>query len=218
MDTPFDMRNTGEILGTMPWDLFTHASRVELYVRSICLRIATKGSQEICTRDCLLFGRAAFFHDIGKLWIPNSILTKPGKLSPEELLIIQKHPFYANRILELLESGPIFSNNPTFFHLAVSAALFHHEWWNGLGYPLGVSGRGIPLIARITSICDAFDTITSGRHYCSPRSVDEAFSEIEKCAGLQFDPKLSAFLIQNQDVFTDLMPLSTANAEHIDYI
>ncbi|WP_283610451.1 HD-GYP domain-containing protein [Faecalispora anaeroviscerum] len=150
--------------------------------------------------DCLMFGRAAFFHDIGKLWVDSSILEKPDKLLPEEVLIVQQHPIYGKDILESLKLNSNSFQDERFLRLAVSAALGHHERWDGRGYPFGIKGRDIPIVARITSICDAFDAIISGRPYRHKRSADEAFCEIARCANTQFDPVLSDLFLQNKDL------------------
>ncbi|EJF40696.1 HD domain protein [Clostridium sp. MSTE9] len=147
-----------------------------------------------------MFGRAAFFHDIGKLWIENSILEKPDKLLPEEILIVQQHPIYGKDILECLQMNPNGFQDERFFRLAIEAALGHHERWDGRGYPFGIKGRDIPFVARVTSICDAFDAIISGRPYRHKRPADEAFCEIARCANTQFDPVLSDLFLQNKDL------------------
>lgn len=181
-------------------DLLGHLLRVELYVYLLCCEMAANGFREIQENNCSTWSEAAFFHDIGKIRIPQTILMKPGKLSAAEMAMVREHSVYAKDVLaEFLT--PQLSNDPEFFSLTIFAALFHHEWWNGKGYPFRIAGEAIPLIARVTSICDAFDAITYGRPYCGARSADAAFSEIEACAGSQFDPNLSAFFIEHKDVF-----------------
>lgn len=182
-------------------DLFAHLSRVEFYVRLFCIGMAESGYQKLSKSSCVLLGKAAFFHDIGKIMVPQDILIKPDKLTAEENSIVRDHPKYAKEILMKMKSAPLFSNDTELFDLAVAASLSHHEWWNGSGYPFGIAGQDIPLIARITSICDAFDTITHGRPYCNARSVNDAFCEIKRYAGSQFDPILSNFFIQHRHIF-----------------
>jgi diguanylate cyclase (GGDEF)-like protein len=119
-------------------------------------------------------------HDIGKIAIPKSILTKPGGLTQEEWEIIKKHSEIGYRIaLSSVELIPI-----------ADCILTHHEKWNGTGYPKGLKGEEIPLLARIISIVDAYDVITNARPYKKPSTHKEALKEIEKCAGTHFDPTL----------------------------
>lgn len=199
-DLPGSHLTLDHILQIMPHSLFTHMSRVELYTRVFCFGIASNRHPGVGLEDCLMFGRAAFFHDIGKLWIENSILEKPDKLLPEEILIVQQHPIYGKDILESLQMNPNGFQDERFFRLAIEAALGHHERWDGRGYPFGIKGRDIPIVARVTSICDAFDAIISGRPYRHKRPADEAFCEIARCANTQFDPVLSDLFLQNKDL------------------
>ncbi len=122
----------------------------------------------------------SLLHDIGKIAIPNSILEKPGKLSREEWENIKKHPEIGYRIaLSSPEMAPI-----------AEGILHHHERWDGSGYPLGIKGEEIPLLSRIVAIADAFDVMVCGRPYQQSISSSEAWEEIERCAGSQFDPHL----------------------------
>lgn len=182
-------------------DLFVHLSRVEFYVRLFCIIISESCYEKVSKNSCLLLSKAAFFHDIGKMKISQKILMKPRKLTTKENSVMREHPKYSKEILMSLKSTSLFSRNPELHDLAVEASLFHHEWWNGGGYPHGIAGQDIPLVARLTSICDAFDTITHGRPYRNARSANAAFCEIKKHAGSQFDPILSNIFVQNGDVF-----------------
>ncbi len=204
-----------DILKIMPRDLFGHLGRVELYVKLFCLSITANSFFEIHTEDCLRFSSAAFFHDIGKLWIARPILEKPDALSPSELAVMQKHPLYAKSILESLRPGDLALYGQDFFALATAAALYHHERWDGAGYPFGLQGSDIPLIARITAICDAFDTITHGRTYCGGRSVNTAFDEITSGANAQFDPLLVELFIQNKNAITEVLWMQTDAENHM---
>ncbi|MCE5285879.1 MAG: diguanylate cyclase [Pelosinus sp.] len=123
----------------------------------------------------------ATFHDIGKIGIPHQILSKQGRLTPEELSEIKKHSSIGYKIARVTPS------------LMPIADLInkHHEWWNGQGYPLGLKEEQIPLECRLLSIVEAFDTMTSDHPYRSAMPVSNALQEIEKCAGTQFDPDLA---------------------------
>ncbi len=122
----------------------------------------------------------ATLHDIGKIAIPESIITKTEKLLPEEWEIIKKHPEIGSRIAE---------SSPELIGVA-EAVLAHHERWDGTGYPRGLNKENIPLISRIISIVDAYDVIIHGRPYQPPVSQEKALTKIKEGSGSQFDPDL----------------------------
>lgn len=122
----------------------------------------------------------ASLHDIGKIAIPDSILEKPGSLTREEWEIMKKHPEIGCRIAGASEC----------LSALADAILSHHEWWDGSGYPQGLRGEEIPLTSRIVSIVDAYDAMTHGRPYRRPVDPEEAFRELRRCAGSQFEGSL----------------------------
>ncbi len=122
---------------------------------------------------------AGLLHDIGKIGVRDTILNKPSKLTTEEYLHIQQHPVVGERILRPLEP----------LKLVLPCVRHHHEWFNGKGYPDGLAGENIPIAARILTIADAYDAITSERAYRPARSRDEALSIVRGAAGTQFDPR-----------------------------
>ncbi len=128
----------------------------------------------------------AFMHDIGKISIPDHILKKPGRLTPEEWEVMKKHSGIGYRIT---------MSSDQFVHISQSV-LSHHERWDGKGYPQGLKGSDIPLLARIISIIDAYDAMTHDRVYKKAMSVENALAEIERCSGTQFDPTISEHFIQ----------------------
>lgn len=128
----------------------------------------------------------AALHDIGKISVPESILKKPGPLTVEEWEKIKEHPETGYRIA---------LNSPDLVTIA-DGILYHHEWWNGSGYPRGLKEEEIPFIARVISIIDAYDVMTSGRPYKKRLSKDKALEEIKKSSGIQFDPRLARLFMK----------------------
>lgn len=120
-------------------------------------------------------------HDVGKIAVNASVLQKPGPLTDDELDHIRMHPVAGARLIEGVPD----------FRAALPYVLHHHEWWDGTGYPSGLSGEEIPVEARVLCIADAFDAMTSERAYRRALTVDEALGELERCAGTQFDPELA---------------------------
>jgi len=128
----------------------------------------------------------ALLHDIGKVAIPDEILTRPGALTAEERETVQRHSEIGYRIA---------GASPELASVAY-AILAHHEHWDGSGYPQGLAGEVIPLAARIVAIIDAFDVMTHDRPYRTALRQDEALAELRRCAGSQFDPELTERFIQ----------------------
>ncbi len=129
--------------------------------------------------------RGAILHDVGKLAIPDAILLKPGPLSPDEWETMKQHPLHA---YEWLRDIP-------FLRRALKVPLYHHERWNGSGYPHGLAGEAIPFLARIFAVADVFDALTSDRPYRPAWPVDKAIGYLREEAGRQFDPQVvEAFL------------------------
>ena len=131
---------------------------------------------------------AAPLHDIGKIHIPDAVLNKPGRLTDEEFEIMKTHTTAGEELLErakkeLGESG--------YLNMAKEMAAYHHEWWNGKGYPYGKSGEEIPLCARIMAVADVFDALTSKRCYKSAMPLEKAYSIIREETGTHFDPNVA---------------------------
>ena len=128
----------------------------------------------------------AQFHDIGKVGIPDRLLFKPGLLTPEEHMEVQRHADIGYRIAQSISDLiPI-----------ADFILKHHEWWNGSGYPIGLKGEEIPLECRILAIVDAYDAMTSDRPYRKALQADAALAELRQQAGSQFDPELTAIFCE----------------------
>jgi len=131
---------------------------------------------------------ASMMHDIGKIGIPDHVLLKPGKLTEEEFEVIKKHPE--------IGAGIIGEHDAEVLKMAKLIALGHHEKWNGQGYPHGLSGTDIPIVARIVAIADVFDALTCVRPYKTAWTVESALELIEKSAGQHFDPNLVKLFLE----------------------
>ncbi|MDA8387431.1 MAG: HD domain-containing protein [Nitrospiraceae bacterium] len=129
---------------------------------------------------------ACLFHDVGKIKTPDYVLLKPGRLSDVEFREMARHTEDGTNILEKAPSLVKY----------IPAVRHHHEWYNGKGYPDGLSGDRIPRHAAIISIADSFDAMTSTRPYRNPRSEDEALEEIVRCSGTQFDPRFVEIFVK----------------------
>ncbi len=125
--------------------------------------------------------RGAVLHDIGKLTVSSVLLRKPGRLTEEEMTQIRRHPAAGAFLVHRLRA----------IRAALPCILFHHERWDGDGYPSGRAGNDIPLEARLLAVVDAFDAMVSDRPYRRALSIGEALDELERGAGTQFDPELA---------------------------
>src|SRR5207245_4124814 len=128
----------------------------------------------------------ALLHDVGKVKVPKSIINKPDALTPEERTVVERHTVDGEQMLERV--GGLLGR---IGHLVRSC----HERWDGAGYPDGLAGERIPLLARIVSACDAFSAMTTDRPYRQALTRPEALAEVERCAGTHFDPRVAAALI-----------------------
>lgn len=129
---------------------------------------------------------AADLHDIGKIGISEEILMKPSSLTKEEYNLIKTHSEKGYRIIKASSE----------LHEVSRSVLYHHERWDGTGYPMGLNGDEIPLLARIIAVCDSYDVMTSKRVYKRAMSKEEAIEELKNCAGYQFDPKIVEIFIK----------------------
>ena len=160
-----------------------HSFRVAKYAKEIARRMGktSKEQEDIYTMGLL--------HDIGKIGIPKAIINKKGKLTDEEFQKIREHPVLGQEILKYVEELPGLA----------TGARWHHERYDGRGYPDGLSGEGIPEEARIICVADAYDAMTSNRAYSDIRPQSDVRAEIVRCRGTQFDPALADIMIQMID-------------------
>lgn len=178
-----------------------HIRRTAAYVEQIAGELRRQGAYpEILSdrylRDMIV---AAPLHDIGKIHIPDAVLNKPGRLSEEEFAVMKTHTTAGEGLLkrareELGESG--------YLNTAIEMAAYHHEWWNGRGYPYGISGEDIPLCARIMAVADVFDALTSKRCYKDAMSLEKAYAIIREESGTHFDPAVAEAFLRQQGAGT----------------
>jgi putative nucleotidyltransferase with HDIG domain len=135
-----------------------------------------------------LAGLSALLHDVGKIAVPDSILNKPGSLTAEEYAEIRKHPEHGARILSNIQSPMVSAVLP--------GVRYHHERWDGTGYPEGLRGESIPLLGRLLGVADFLDALTSARTYHSPKTLDDVVQIVVRQAGVHFDPAIAAAVVR----------------------
>jgi diguanylate cyclase (GGDEF)-like protein len=167
--------------------------------RLVELAVATARQLGQPDEDLRMLRLSAILHDIGKIGIPDAILHKPGALNDEEWLIMRTHPDIGRHILR--EVGGVFEQ-------LASVVVAHHERWDGKGYPRQLAGEAIPLHARILTVVDAFDAMTSRRVYRKPMTIEQARAELLRCSGTQFDPHVVEAFINVLDAH-EVMPQGT---------
>jgi CHASE2 domain-containing sensor protein len=167
-----------------------HLERIGLLCERVGLRLGLTATEAETLRH------ASLLHDVGKIAVPDAILTKPGKLTDEEWVVMRRHAEAGAAIL----SG----SRAPIMRMAEEIALTHHERWDGGGYPQGLAGEAIPLVGRICAVCDVFDALLSPRPYKEPWPLEEALAEIRRERGRHFDPAVvDAFM----SLVDDLDPL-----------
>ena len=174
-----------EVLGSH--DLFTgrHVIHTQKYVGIIARQLRQNGYYiDVLTDEVIqLYETAAFLHDIGKIHIPEGVLNKPGRFTDQERELMKVHPAEGNKLLDFLP--PI--KNGQLNSIAKDMTFYHHEKWDGKGYPDGLSGTDIPLCARIMAVADVFDAVSENRRYRASMPIDQCSDIIRQGAGQDFD-------------------------------
>jgi putative nucleotidyltransferase with HDIG domain len=166
-----------------------HSKRVTAFTIAIARALGLSAD------EIRVIARGAFLHDIGKMAIPDNILRKPDKLSPEEVVIMREHCYHGYQILKKIP----------FLAEAAEIVYSHQERFDGTGYPRGLKGEEIPLGARMFSVADTLDAITSNRPYRAAQTVEAAREEIERWSGRQFDPEIvRTFISMDKNIWNDL--------------
>ena len=167
-----------------------HVKRVSEYTAVLCRSLGYNDEES------WKISLAAMMHDVGKLMVPETILEKPGKLTPEEFGIVKKHITYGK---QMLETSP-----GELFHISTDIAYQHHEKWDGTGY-MGLKGDEIASCARCVALADVFDALVSRRAYKAPWSPEEAYTEIVSQRGKQFDPEVVDAFVQHFEEFKEIV-------------
>jgi hypothetical protein len=160
--------------------------------RGHCARVATV-AMRIASRlgldesDIQLIGASALVHDLGKVGVPDSILSKPGRLTDGELEVVRRHPQIGQRLIAGFDA----------LRFASDAVLWHHERWDGMGYPHRARGCETPLAARIICVADSFDAMCSERPYARAMTTARAAEEVIGCSGTQFDPEIASLFCEH---------------------
>ena len=177
-----------------------HVARTSMYVKLIAENAANDGvyADVIDEHFIDLLYSLAPLHDVGKILVSDKILKKPGKLTPEEFDEMKKHASEGGKVVRQILEG---ITDEEYNRFASDIATYHHEKWNGTGYPCHLSGEDIPLSARIMAIADVFDALISERCYKKAMSPEEAFRIIEEGSGSHFDPQLVSVFLHHKDQF-----------------
>ncbi len=176
-----------------------HVKSTRMYVEMIAHALKERGlfSNTLSDEYILNLSKAAPLHDVGKIKINDAILRKPGKLTDEEYSEMKRHTEFGGNVVREIIGGV---EDTEYVKIAVEIASYHHERWDGKGYPKGLAGEEIPLCARIMAVADVFDALYAERCYKEPiRPVDKVLDIIKEGRGTQFDPVIA-------DVFVEMKP------------
>ena len=175
-----------------------HSKRVAMYAAEIAKRM------RLTEDEVQNVYYAGLLHDAGKISVPDAVLNKPGKLTDEERKLIQDHTVAGGKMLKQLSS----------LHGIRETALYHHERFDGDGYPEGLKGETIPLYARIVGVADSYDAMSSNRVYRRHLNKDEIIEEIQKGSGTQFDPNIVPYMVDMiNDGYVNVVKMETAESD-----
>ncbi|MBQ7680027.1 MAG: HD domain-containing protein, partial [Butyrivibrio sp.] len=174
-----------------------HVRKTAAYTRIIMEQMQRNGDYAGQVTDAFIedVANSAPLHDVGKIRVSDTILNKPGKLTDEEFAQMKKHTVYGR---EVIEQAIAIVPDSGYLKEAQNLATYHHEKWNGKGYPYGLAGEEIPLSARIMAVADVFDALVSRRSYKEPYSFEKACDIIREESGSHFDPVVAAAFLQNE--------------------
>lgn len=167
-----------------------HIRRTAEYVRCIAEELKKQSTYSDILTDRYISNMivAAPLHDVGKIHIPDAVLNKPGKLTEEEFAVMKTHTTAGEKLITRAKED---LGESEYLNMAAEMAAYHHERWDGKGYPYGISGEEIPLCARIMAVADVFDALTSKRCYKNAMPLEKAYDIIREDSGTHFDPAVT---------------------------
>ncbi|QST02904.1 HD domain-containing protein (plasmid) [Pontibacillus sp. ALD_SL1] len=186
------MKNVTQTLMGLLQDRETkeHVTRIEAHIKCLLACHNKRFQLVVSKREMELISTASALHDIGKLAVPLSLFSKKGPLTEMERIIMKTHPMTGLYILDQLKEAGWMRLRPQEERIVKNIVLYHHEKWDGSGYPNGLAGEEIPFEARVVSIMDVYDALLSERSYKRPWPKKEAISYIQSEKGKSFDPDL----------------------------
>lgn len=197
------LRALASIAESRDTDTGNHILRTQAYVKVLAEELARspKFADMLNVATIDTFVKAAPLHDIGKVSIPDHILNKPGKHTPEEWAVMQTHAKAGSDAIWRAIRDEDDRNGLNFLYVAMEIAHYHHEKWDGSGYPEGLAGEKIPLAARLMAVADVFDALINKRVYKAAMSIEEATAIIQQGRGSHFDPDIVDAYIRHLDDF-----------------
>ena len=192
------LKNQEDIIFTLTETIERHSNETSNHVKRVSLLMNLMCEKYgLSKAECELLSISSVLHDIGKIGIPDNILKKPGKLTTEEFEVIKTHARIGFEILK--------NNNHPCFKLASEIAYYHHEKYDGTGYPIGLSGNAIPIYARMMSIIDVFDALLNKRCYKEAYPLVKVVEIMKNESGKHFDPYLLDLFMENLNPIMNIM-------------
>jgi len=176
----------------------THVQQVADYISILVEEMANNGKWGLTTKDAYIISQSSLLHDLGKIAVPDHILLKPGKLTPEEFEVIKSHTLLG---ADSQKKTMMTLGDSDFSQLTYNITRHHHERWDGSGYPDGLKGEEIPPEARITAIADVYDALRSKRPYKDPLDRQKTRDIILGESGAGFDPDIVEVFLRTEDKF-----------------
>lgn len=193
------VRAVNEYLSKCPEEVQRHCQRTGMLMDDL-LRQTNRSSEMTA---CRLNGFNPFYyHDIGKCIVPEGVLKKKRSLSPGEWKIMKRHTRFGGILFDQLRELAKNPKEEAFCRIGALVCRYHHEWWDGSGYPSGLKGTAIPFLARVCAVADSWDAMVSNRCYRHGLSEHDALMEIEKGMGTQFDPEIAAAFLRMKKCYS----------------